>query len=168
MLNEVGMSLADFHAQLQRHRHEIKHTWDLTFCIYEQFAQEEDVYPEHCDHVRNAIRKMRIPVRSFYQLLDMSSHLPMPVVPYSFSSLITLRQVDELSDELMILILLLAKVCRSSSQETTVHHQEILDKLYALAKGYEAILQDIDHLLLQVLAQEKAERQKLKSLIYGA
>ncbi|HLX55820.1 MAG TPA: hypothetical protein VKR83_02230, partial [Ktedonobacteraceae bacterium] len=65
---------------------------------------------------------------------------------------------DELNDELMILILLFRKVCRSSSQDAIVRHQEILNKLYALAQGYESILQDVDHLLLQVLAQEKAER----------
>lgn len=166
MPRAVEMSLADFHTQLQRYRWEIKQTWDSTCPIYEQFAQEEDVYPEHCDQVRNAIHKMRIPVRSFYRMLGTLSHLPLTLVPHSFSPAITLRQVDDLTDELMILIHLFRKGCHSPLQNREERHQEILQKLYALAKGYEDILQHVDRLLLQVLTQEKVEHQKRKSAIY--
>jgi hypothetical protein len=163
-VNEVGLSLTDFLSQLQRHRREIMRAWDSISPIYEQFAHEEDIYAEHCDYVRNAIREMNIPVRNLYYLLHTSSLIPEAVVPYSFSPLITLRQADELSDELLILIPLFRNVCRLSSQDTLVRRQEIINNLYALAQGYEGILQDVDHLLLQVLAQEKAKRQKLKSV----
>jgi hypothetical protein len=168
MLQEAEMSLADFHAQLQKHRHEIKHLWDSASTICERFAQEEDVFPERCDQVRNAIRKLRVPVRSFYQLLGTPSRLPMTVVPHSLSPAITLRQVDELSDELMVRFLLFRRACRSSAQDMIPDHQEILNKLYALAHGYENILQHIDRLLLQVFTQEKAERQKLKSALHSS
>lgn len=168
MLKEREISLADFHEQLQRYRREIKQTWDSTSPVYEQFVQEEAIYPEHCDQIRNAIRKMRVPVRSFYRLLDTPSHLPLTAVPHSFSPAITLRQVDELTDELMILILLFRKICHPSSQNMSIRLQEIQYKLYALEQGYEDILQHADRLLLQVLAHEKAERQKLKSLIYSS
>jgi hypothetical protein len=161
MLQEAEMSLADFHVQLQEHRYQIKHLWDSTSTIYEQFAQEEIIYPEHCEEVSSAIRKMRVSVRGFYQLLGKSSQLPLAIVPYSFSPAIKLRQIDELSDELMVLVLLFRKICCSTSQDIMVHHQEILSKLYTLARGYEDVLHDIDRLLLQVFAQKKAERSTI-------
>lgn len=168
MLREVEMSLVDFHTQLQKHRHELHHTWDSAFPVYERFAQENEIYPEHCDQLRSAIRKMRFPVRKFYQLLDPSSQFPLTMLPQSFSPAMTLRRVDELTDELMILILLFRKVCPASSQEMRVLQEEILSKLYALAQGYEDILHHSDRLLLHVLARIKAERHKLKYQIYSS
>lgn len=162
MLTQVEMPLADFHTRLRKHRYELQHGWDSAFPVYEQFAQEKNIYPEHCDQVRSAIFKMRSPVRKFHQLLNTSSQLPLTVLPKSFSPAMTLRQVDELTDELMILILLFRKVCPASSQEMKVLHEEIVSKLHALAQGYEDILHHADRLLLHVLAQEKEERQKLR------
>jgi hypothetical protein len=168
MPGEVEMSLADFHTQLQRHRREIKDTWDSAFPVYEQFAQEEDIYPEHCDQVRNAIHKMRIPVRSFYHVLGTPAYLPLAIVSHSFSPVTILHQVDDLTDELMIRIVLFRKICHLPSQNREERHREILQKLFTLAQGYDDIIQHVDRLLLQVLMQEKAERQKLKSAIYSS
>lgn len=146
------MSLCDLYEQLQRQRREIKQMRDLVSSVFEQFA-EEDMYPEHCDEIKNTVRQMRAPVRSLYRLLD-APHLPFTVVPHSFSPVITLRQVDELMDELTMLMLLFCKIYHSL-QNTNAHQQEIVHKLNALIQGYEDILQHIDRLLLQVLAQKK-------------
>jgi hypothetical protein len=167
MFKERAMSLTDFHEQLREHRHEIKQTSDSAFLVYEQFA-EKIIYPEHCDQMKDTIRKMRVSVRSLYRLLNTPSHLPLTMIPYSFSPAITLRQVDELNDELMILITLFHKTCYPPSQDIQVYQQEIRHKLYALVQGYEDILQQLDRLFLQVLAQEKAERQRLRSLMYSS
>lgn len=167
MFKERAMSLTDFYEQLQGHRREIKRTSDSAFCIYEQFV-EEVLHPEHCDQMKDTIRKMRIPVRGLHRLLNAPSHLPFTMIPHSFSPATTIRQIDELNDELMILIPLFHKTCHAQPQDTQVYQQEICHKFYALVQRCEEILQQIDQLFLKVLAQEKAERQKLKSLIYGS
>jgi hypothetical protein len=167
MYKERAMSLTEFHKQLQGHRREIKQTSDSAFCVYEQFA-EEVIYPECCDQMKDTIRKMRVPIRELYRLLNTPSHLPQPMIPYSFSPAITLRQVDELSGELIVLIFLFHKISHTPSQDIQVYQQEIRHKLYGLMQGCEDILQQIDRLFLQVLAQKKAEQQKLRSLMHNS
>jgi hypothetical protein len=162
------ISLTDFHSQIQRQRQEIKQAWDSVSNICSLFDEEEDVYVKHCDQVKNALRIARDPIWGLNQLLHTPSRLPLTVVPHCFSLLITLRQMGELIDELLILITLFRRICRSTSRDMIERRQEIKRKLDMLAQGHEDILQQIDHLLLQVLAQEKAERQKLKSLIYSS
>lgn len=167
MLKEKEMSLADFHKQLQRHKQDIKHAWDSTSIIYKSFIQEDTIHREHCSRMRDEIYQLRIPTRSFYRLLATPSHLPFTIVSHSFSLARTLCLIDELTDELMVLMLLFRKASHSSSQNMSVRPEEILYKLYALDKGFEDILQQSDRLLLKVLAQEKDERKKLKSLMYS-
>lgn len=168
MFKEANLSLVDLHLQLQHYRREMKQSWDAISNASSQFDEEEDIYVEHCDQVKNALRILREPVWEFYKLLNKPSHLPMTVVPHCFSLLITVRQMEELVDELMILITLFSRICRTTSRDMIERRQEIKIKLDVLTQGHEDVLQQIDHLLLKVLTQERAERQKLKSIFYSS
>ncbi len=118
-------------------------TWDSVSDVAPLFDAEEDVYAEHCDQVKNTLRLVGTPMRGFYQLLDASSRLPMAVAPHRFSLLIGLRQMEELVDELMILITLFRRICRTTSRDMIERRQEIKRKLDELVQGTEDILDQI-------------------------
>ena len=160
MFKEESLSLVDFHAELQQFRREMKQACDETALASLLFDEAEEIFAEQCDQVKNALHTGRDAVREFYQLLRASSRLPMTIVPFSFSLLTMLRQARDLVDELLVLMMLFRRICRTTSRDMIERRREIKYKLNQLLQGYEDILQQIDHLLLKVLTQERAERQK--------
>ena len=168
MIKEESLSLVDFHAELQQFRRKMKQVSDKTAIAFLLFDEDEEIFAEQCDQVKNVLHTGRDPIREFYQLLRISSRLPITIVPFSFSLLTLLRQANDLLDELLVLIMLFRRICRTSSRDMIERRREIKYKLNQLLRIYEDILQQIDHLLLKVLTQERTERQKLKSISYSS
>jgi len=119
------------------------------------FSQEEDIWPNQCNRVRNSLLKLGNPLRSFYELLD-TDHLPAEVITFRYSLIIPVHHIDNLMDELNLLITPFRAVCRTSSRDAMIRRREIQRKLGELEQGIEDIWQNVDRMLIQVLSQEKS------------
>ncbi|HEY6284428.1 MAG TPA: hypothetical protein VIX20_02090 [Ktedonobacteraceae bacterium] len=151
----LSTSLDTFRLQAKRCRRQLKDTWASVSDMCNLFSQEEDIWPNQCNHVRNSLLKLGNPLQSFYELLD-TDRLPAEAIPFRYSLIIPLHHIDNLMDELILLITAFRAVCRTSSRDAMIRRREIQRKLGELEQGIEDILQNVDRMLIQVLTQEKS------------
>ena len=158
---EEAISLAAFHSETRRYRRDIDSAWDLVSSAHSLFSQEEDIWPDQCDSVKNSISTLSKPVQNFSELLDAASYLPAAAVPFRYSLIMTLHGVEDLIDELLMLITRFRTLCQTPTSETIKRRREIEHKLEELEQGCEEILPNADGLLLQVRSAKKARQLSL-------
>lgn len=155
---EEAISLAAFHSQTCRHRRDIASAWDLISSAHSLFSQDEDIWPDQCDSVKNSISKLSKPVQNFSELLDDASYLPAAAVPFRYSLIMTLHGVEDLIDELSMLITRFRIFCQTPTNEAVKRRYEIERKLDELQHRCEEILPNVDGLLLQVRSVKKSRQ----------
>jgi hypothetical protein len=158
---EEALSLAAFHSETRRHRRDINSAWNLLSDARTLFNQEEDIWPDQCDSVKNSVYALSKPVRNFSALLDNASYLPATAVPFRYSLIMTLHVVEDLIDELMMLITRFRMLCQTPTSETIKRRREIERILDELEQGCEEILPNVDGLLLQVRSSKKEHQPSL-------
>ncbi len=155
---EEAISLAAFHSETHRHRKDIDSVWDSVSSARSLFSQEEDIWPDQCDYVKNSISALGKRVQKFSQLLDSAPYLPAAAVPFRYSLIMTLHKVEDLIDDLMMLITRFRTLCQTPTSETIKRRREIEHKLEELEQGRAEILPNADGLLLQVRSAKKARQ----------
>ena len=158
---DAAISLAAFHSETRRHRRDIDCAWDSVSSAHSLFSQEEDIWPDQCDCVRNSIRELSKPIQKFSELLDNASYLPAAAVPFRYSLIMTLHKVEGLLDELMMLISRFRNLCQTPTSDVIKRRREIEHKLDELEQECEEILPNADGLLLQVRSSKKAGQLSL-------
>lgn len=158
---EEAISLAAFHSETRRHRRDIDRAWDSVSSVRSLFSQEEDIWPDQCDYLRDSISTLSEPIKKFSELLDNASYLPAAAVPFRYSLIMTLHKVEDLIDELMMLITRFRTLCQTPTSEAIKRRREIERKLDELEQNCEDILPYADGLLLQVRSSKKARQPSL-------
>lgn len=155
---EEAFSLSAFHSETRRHRRDIDTAWDSVSSVGSLFCQEEDIWPDQCDYVKNSISALGKPVQRFSELLDNASYLPAAAIPFRYSLIMTLHKVEDLIDELIMLITRFRFLCQTPTSDMIKRRREIKHKLDELEQGCGEILPNADGLLLQVSSSKKARQ----------
>ena len=114
------------------------------------FSQEEDIWPDQCDYVKDSVSTLSEPVQKFSELLDTASYLPAGAIPLRYSLIMTLHKVEDLIDELMILIPRFQTLCQTPTSEAIKQRRVIARKLDELERDCEVILPDAYQLMSQI------------------
>jgi hypothetical protein len=149
------LRLDNFMDRVQKHRTDIAASQGSVLYALDLFSESEGVWPDNCDQVIDAMRKMGEPIREFCGLLDSHTQLPVAVSPLRFPLMKTLYHVDELVNELSLLLTIFRPVCRIPSRKVFTQRREIQRKLESLAQSLEEIDQNVDKLPERIDFQER-------------
>lgn len=144
-----ALALAAFRSETRKLWQDINSAWDSVSSGHHVFSQEEDIWPDQCDYVKDSISTLSESVQKFSDLLDNASYLPTGAVPLRFSLIMTLHRVEDRIDELMILLPRFRSLCQTPTTETIKQRRVIERKLNELEQDCEGILPDADRLVLQ-------------------
>jgi hypothetical protein len=149
------MSLDNFLLQAKRCCGHLKSIWDSVSDGYQLFYQQEEIWPNQCNSIKNLLLKLSNPLQKFCELMDFDD-LPDEAIPFRYSLLLPLYCVENLMSELSWLLTAFSAVCRTSSRDAMIRRQEIHRKLDELEQSIEDILQNVDRMLNQAISQEKS------------
>jgi len=136
---DVLAVLTGYHEKLIEVQHLIADAFTL-------FSDGDDIYPDQCDGIVDFLRTIHLPV---YGLLDAIKSLPMTVGFLRYQLGGKLHHVEELTNELIQLIVAFRAICRTSSRRVATQRQDIQRKL----EGFVQDIGTINGLYKQLVVQ---------------
>jgi hypothetical protein len=142
-----------FRREIQNCQRDLQQVKDSVSGARYLIKKERDIGPGQCARIVKSIRSAEEPLRKFSELLDTPELLPLPARSVRHPLLIILDNAKSLLHNLIYDIDALHTISSNSSyQEANMYREHILYQLKAFEQKREAIVQDMDRLLIKANA----------------